>query len=84
MPFCSIGTRHVSIHAEDDVRFTTVFGIKAIQLFRYYCGYGHHLQLRVRLLQVTFDPSKWWVWAAIIVLMAGMGWMAVLMLKKEA
>lgn len=31
-----------------------------------------------------FDPSKWWVWAAIIVLMAGMGWMAVRMLKKEA
>ncbi len=31
-----------------------------------------------------FDPSKWWVWAAIIVLMAGMGWMALRMLKKEA
>ena len=30
-----------------------------------------------------FDPSKWWVWAAIIVLMAGMGWMALRMLKKE-
>ncbi len=30
-----------------------------------------------------FDPSKWWVWAAIIVLMAGMGLMAVRMLRKE-
>ena len=30
----------------------------------------------------AFDPSQWWVWALILVLMAGMGWMAVRMLRK--
>lgn len=30
-----------------------------------------------------FDPAKWWIWAVIIVLMAGMGWMAVRMLRME-
>lgn len=31
-----------------------------------------------------FDPSRWWIWAIIIALMAGMGVMAVRMLRKEA
>ncbi|HRH68413.1 MAG TPA: DUF3999 family protein [Flavobacteriales bacterium] len=31
-----------------------------------------------------FDPSHWWIWAIIIALMAGMGLMAVRMLRKEA
>ena len=30
----------------------------------------------------AFDPSQWWVWALILTLMAGMGWMAVRMLRK--
>lgn len=30
-----------------------------------------------------FDPSRWWVWAVIIALMAGMGWMAVRMLRDQ-
>jgi hypothetical protein len=30
-----------------------------------------------------FDPSSAWVWAAIIALMLGMGWMAVRMLRKD-
>jgi hypothetical protein len=30
----------------------------------------------------AFDPSEWWVWAAILVLMLGMGWMAVRMLRR--
>lgn len=30
-----------------------------------------------------FDPSSMWVWAAIIALMLGMGWMAMRMLRKE-
>ena len=29
-----------------------------------------------------FHPARWWVWAAIIALMAGMGWMALRMLRK--
>ncbi len=29
------------------------------------------------------DPSQWWVWAAIISLMVGMGWMAMRMLKGQ-
>ncbi len=34
--------------------------------------------------QPLFDPSKWWIWAIIVALMAGMGLMAVRMLRKEA
>lgn len=30
----------------------------------------------------VFDPSKWWIWALIILLMAGMGWMAVRMMRN--
>lgn len=30
----------------------------------------------------AFDPSQWWIWAAIIALMLGMGWMALRMLRK--
>jgi len=30
-----------------------------------------------------FDPSKWWIWACIVALMAGMGLMAVRMLQKQ-
>ena len=30
-----------------------------------------------------FDPSQWWIWAVIIALMAGMGWMAWRMLPKD-
>ena len=30
----------------------------------------------------AFDPSAWWVWAFILLLMAGMGLMAFRMLKK--
>lgn len=30
-----------------------------------------------------FDPSQWWIWAVIIALMAGMGWMAWRMLRKD-
>lgn len=29
------------------------------------------------------DPARWWVWAAILVLMALMGWMAVRMLRRQ-
>lgn len=32
---------------------------------------------------VAFDPSNWWVWAAIIALMLGMGWAALRMLRKH-
>lgn len=30
-----------------------------------------------------FDPSQWWLWTVIIALMAGMGWMAWRMLRKD-
>ncbi|HEY0978477.1 MAG TPA: DUF3999 family protein [Flavobacteriales bacterium] len=29
------------------------------------------------------DPGRWWMWAVIIALMAGMGWMAVRMLRDQ-
>jgi hypothetical protein len=31
----------------------------------------------------AFDPSQWWIWAVIVALMAGMGWMALRMLRRE-
>jgi len=30
-----------------------------------------------------FDPSSMWVWAAIVALILGMGWMAMRMLRKQ-